>query len=76
MRAVSLALAKGESVSEADRRWFEELERERGDGDALCSKLSFDVHNDFCQRCPNLKRCIVRDAKEIRDRVAKREFLS
>ena len=57
------AISRGEDLTAADRRWFEKLKEDRGDGEPLCSPMSFDVRNDFCRDCRNLNRCILRQAE-------------
>jgi Zn-dependent protease len=63
-RKIAAALVRGESVPEAEMRWFESLKRDRGDGEPLCSTVSFDTGNEFCRTCRNLNRCILREAEE------------
>jgi Zn-dependent protease len=63
-RAIAEALAGGRPVADKDRRWFETISRDRGDGQPLCSSVSFDTDNEFCWKCRNLNRCIVRAAEE------------
>jgi Zn-dependent protease len=64
-RKIAAALIRGESIPEADRRWFDNLNRDRGNGEPLCSTVSFDTDNEFCRSCQNLNRCIVREAEGI-----------
>ena len=62
-RTVAASLNAGDAVPESDLRWYGTLKDDKGDGGELCATISFDVGNDFCRRCPNLNRCIVRDAE-------------
>ncbi len=57
-------LRRGEEISQGDKQWLEKLRRDKGDGQPLCSSLSFDVRNEFCRTCPNLNLCVLRDAEE------------
>lgn len=61
--AVARSLARGEKVSAADVRWFSKIKENRGDGQPLCSPISFGMDNEFCRRCANLNRCVVREAE-------------
>jgi len=59
---IAEALSRGEDLTAADRKWFEKIKNDRGDGKPLCSSMSFDVRNEFCHECRNLNRCIIRKA--------------
>jgi Zn-dependent protease len=58
--AVGRKLAKGQLLTDQERRWFDEIRGDRGDSDELCSPLSFSPENDFCGECVNFNRCAVR----------------
>jgi Zn-dependent protease len=59
-RKVGLKLAEGRMLTQAEQTWYEKIRYDPGDGQPLCSPLSFQPTNDFCRTCPNFLRCASR----------------
>jgi Zn-dependent protease len=59
-RMIGMKLKEGSALTKSEEDWLEKLRRDRGDGESLCSPISFHGENDFCAVCANLNRCAIR----------------
>lgn len=63
--AVGRKLIHGSELDSKEKRWLESLRNDKGDGQALCSPVSFGAENEFCDTCPNFNRCAARMVEMI-----------
>jgi hypothetical protein len=59
-RSIGRKLEQGDALSLSEEDWIESIRRDPGNGEDLCSPISFHGENDFCAACPNLNRCALR----------------
>jgi hypothetical protein len=59
-RMIGTKLQLGGVLTRSEAEWVEMIRLDRGNGENLCSPISFHGDNDFCAACPNLNRCALR----------------